>query len=82
MKFCTFKLGLTDKCQYELDVTKSLEVLLHGDIHTQLSEAIDKTKQGVSNPVICFSCKQKITLEPIFVFRYVYIFNFDIIISL
>lgn len=60
---------MTEKYQYELEMTKSLEVLLFSDLHTQLAEAVRRTKQGVANPVICLSCEQKITTEPMFVFR-------------
>lgn len=55
-----------------MEVLKSLEKLLHGDLHNQLSKAIDTAKQGVANPVICSLCKQKILMEPMFVFRCVF----------
>lgn len=48
---------------------KSSERLLHDDLHKQLAEALNAAKHGVSNPVICSSCKQKIILEPMFVFK-------------
>lgn len=75
-----FNLGLIDKCQYELDVLKSLEALLHIDLHNQLAETIDTAKQGVPNPVICSSCRQKIIMEPMFVFKYVFYFIICIIL--
>lgn len=72
IKNLKLNVGLIDKCQYELEVLKSLEKLLHGDLHNQLAKAIGTTKQGVANPVICSSCKQKILMEPLFVFRYIF----------
>lgn len=65
-------MGLIDKCQYEQDVLKSFETLLHGDLHSKLADAINVTKKGVSNPTICSSCNQKIIMEPMFVFRYMF----------
>lgn len=67
-----FNLGLIGKCQYEFEVLKSTEKVLHVDLHCQLSDAIDAAKRGVPNPVICFSCKQKIIMEPMLVFRCVF----------
>lgn len=67
-----FNLGLIGKCQFEYEVLKSTEKVLHVDLHSQLSDAIDETKRGVPNPIMCFSCKQKIILEPLFVFRCVF----------
>lgn len=64
-------LGLIDKCQYELKVLKSLETILHADLHDQLAKTVNATKRGVANPIICSSCKQKIIIEPVYVFRYV-----------
>ncbi|XP_025206602.1 vacuolar protein sorting-associated protein 8 homolog [Melanaphis sacchari] len=62
-------MGLIDKCQYEQDVLKSFETLLHDDLHSKLADAINVTKKGVSNPIICSLCNQKIVMEPMFVFR-------------
>uniref|UniRef100_A0A2S2Q1E5 Vacuolar protein sorting-associated protein 8 n=1 Tax=Sipha flava TaxID=143950 RepID=A0A2S2Q1E5_9HEMI len=62
-------MGLIDKCQYELEMLKLSEGLLHGDLHNQLAKALNVAKHGISNPIICSSCKQKFILEPMFVFR-------------
>lgn len=58
-----------------MKLLKSSEMVLHGDLHNQLAEAIDAAKQGVVNPVICFLCKQKCITEPMFVFRYTFYLN-------
>lgn len=70
-----FLLGLIDKCQYEMKVLKSSEMLLHADLHDQLANAIDAAKCGVANPIICSLCRQKILMESMFVFRYVFYTN-------
>ncbi|KAE9545281.1 hypothetical protein AGLY_000824 [Aphis glycines] len=62
-------MGLIDKCQYEQDVLKFFETLLHGDLHSKLADAINVAKKSVSNPTICSSCNQNIIMEPMFVFR-------------
>ncbi|KAE9545141.1 hypothetical protein AGLY_000684 [Aphis glycines] len=62
-------MGLIDKCQYEQDVLKSFETLLHSDLHNKLADAINVAKKGVSNPTTCSLCNQKIIMEPMFVFR-------------
>lgn len=67
--FFKINLGLIDKCQYELRVLESSESLLHTDLHSQLAKAIATAKRGVANPIICSSCRQKIKMEQMFVFR-------------
>jgi len=58
-----------------MEVLKSLEKLLYGDLHDQLFKAIGAAKRGVANPVICSLCKLKILMEPMFVFRCVFHLN-------
>ncbi|XP_050434277.1 vacuolar protein sorting-associated protein 8 homolog isoform X2 [Adelges cooleyi] len=62
-------MGLIDKCKYELQMLQTSETLLHADLHGKLVNAIDFAKRGITNPVICSSCKQKLLMDSISIFR-------------